>query len=64
MNFRAIRAVILDFDGVIVESVGIKKRAYRQLFEEEFYIPSDVRHTAGVVFGCNCETLCVDIFSV
>ena len=36
MNFRAIRAVILDFDGVIVESAGIKKRAYRQLFEEEF----------------------------
>ena len=33
LNFRAI---VFDFDGVIIESVGIKKQSYRQLFEEEF----------------------------
>jgi phosphoglycolate phosphatase-like HAD superfamily hydrolase len=33
LNFRVI---IFDFDGVIIESAGIKKESYRQLFEEEF----------------------------
>ncbi len=29
-------AVILDFDGTLVESVGIKDRAFRELFEPEY----------------------------
>ena len=33
LNFRV---VVFDFDGVIIESAGIKKESYRQLFEEEF----------------------------
>ena len=33
LNFRV---VVFDFDGVVIESAGIKKESYRQLFEEEF----------------------------
>ena len=32
----AVKTLVLDFDGVVIESAGIKKEAYRQLFEEEF----------------------------
>ena len=31
-----LRAIVFDFDGVIIESADIKKQSYRQLFEEEF----------------------------
>ncbi len=31
-----IKTLVLDFDGVVIESAGIKKEAYRQMFEEEF----------------------------
>ncbi len=31
-----LRAIVFDFDGVIIESAGIKKESYRKLFEEEF----------------------------
>jgi len=36
MNQRTIRTVILDFDGVIIESTGIKAHTYKQIFREEF----------------------------
>ena len=33
MNPRSLRIVFLDFDGVIIESAIVKKKAYRKLFE-------------------------------
>lgn len=35
-NFQMIRAIIFDFDGVILESAEIKTEAFRRLFEERF----------------------------
>lgn len=35
-SFQMIKAIIFDFDGVILESAEIKTDAFRQLFEERF----------------------------
>jgi len=34
-----VKAIIFDFDGVILESVGVKKEAFRRLFQ---YYPEKV----------------------
>ena len=45
-----IRAIIFDFDGVILDSVDIKTKAFARLFQE-FGLPHVVRTDNGVPFA-------------
>lgn len=39
-----LKAIVFDFDGVILESIGVKKEAFRKLFEDSQYVDQIVQY--------------------